>query len=62
MFRFFEVAYLVIGVISILEVIKNWETNRNRAYLFLVFGLVSVFMFFFRRHYRQKFEQRKKNQ
>ena len=62
MFRFFEVAYLVIGVISILEVVKNWEVNRNRSYLFLVFALVSVFMFFFRRHYRQKFEQRKKNQ
>ncbi|XLS28686.1 DUF6526 family protein [Flavobacteriaceae bacterium M23B6Z8] len=58
-FKIFEIVYLVIAVISIYEVITNWEINRSRAYIFVVFAVVSIFMFFFRRHYRKKFQQRK---
>jgi hypothetical protein len=35
-----------------------WETNPSRAYLFIGFAVLSVFMALFRRHYRKKFNQR----
>jgi len=60
-FRISEIIYLVIAVISFIKVFTEWEPNRNKAYLFLVFGIFSTGMFFFRRHYRKKFNQRKNN-
>nr|WP_224491610.1 DUF6526 family protein [Robertkochia marina] len=59
-FKIFEVAYLVIAVVSIYEVVMEWNNERNRAYLFLFFAVFSLFMFFFRRRYRKKFENRNK--
>ncbi|UOB18729.1 hypothetical protein [Abyssalbus ytuae] len=59
-FRIFEIAYLVIAIISFVEVFKTWSEDRNRAYLFLIFGVFSAFMFFFRRYYRNKFSNRNK--
>ncbi|WP_340199873.1 DUF6526 family protein [Ascidiimonas sp. W6] len=58
-FKIFEIVYFVIAGISIYEVVTNWSADRNRAYIFIVFAVVSIFMFFFRRHYRKKFQQRK---
>ncbi|NER14780.1 hypothetical protein GWK08_15090 [Leptobacterium flavescens] len=60
-FKFFEIIYLVVAVISIREVITQWNADRSRAYIFVAFAVVSIFMFFFRRHYRKKFEARKNN-
>lgn len=60
-FRIFEVVYLIIGVISIVEVVSKWNTDRQRSYLFLLFAVVSFFMFFFRRRYRKKFQNRQKD-
>ncbi|MDG3584056.1 MULTISPECIES: hypothetical protein [Galbibacter] len=57
-FKIFEIAYLIVAVISIVEVVQVWGTNRNRAYLFLFFAIVSLGMFFFRRYYRKKFSDR----
>ena len=57
-FKIFEFVYLAIAVISIYEVVTNWDTDRGRSYIFIAFAVVSVFMFFFRRHYRKKFRQR----
>ncbi len=62
LFRIFEIVYLAIAAISIFEVIANWNIDRTRAYIFVAFAVISIFMFFFRRHYRKKFSQRKKQQ
>lgn len=58
--KFFEFAYLVIAIISILEVIRSWGVQQERAYLFLMFAVVSVAMFFFRSYYRKRLEKRNK--
>jgi len=55
-FKIFEYAYLVIFFISSYEAYNTWGTNR--AHLFLVFAVVSIGMFLFRRNYRKKFEKR----
>ena len=59
-FKLFEIAYLVIAVVSVYEVVVEWNADRSRAYLFLFFAVVSLFMFFFRRGFRKKFENRNK--
>lgn len=60
-YRFFEYAYLIIAVFFTYEAINNWEANRDRAYLFLFFVVVAIFMFFFKRNFRKKMEERNKN-
>lgn len=59
-YRFFEYAYLIIAVFFTYEAINNWEANRERAYLFLFFVVVAIFMFFFKRNFRKKMEERSK--
>tara|TARA_B100001057_G_scaffold406159_1_gene419410 strand:- start:3870 stop:4055 length:186 start_codon:yes stop_codon:yes gene_type:complete len=53
-----EIIYWVIALISIFSVFENWIVDRNRAYLFLGFSLLSVFMALFRRHFRKKYSNK----
>ncbi|MEK9957840.1 MAG: hypothetical protein VW578_03505 [Flavobacteriaceae bacterium] len=53
-----EILYWVIAAISLYKTIGLWQSDPNRAYLFLGFCALSVFMALFRRHYRKKFNQR----
>jgi len=53
-----EILYWVIAVISIFSVFENWGFNNNRAYLFLGFSILSVFMALFRRHFRKKYSNK----
>ncbi|MFD1094168.1 hypothetical protein [Salegentibacter chungangensis] len=59
-FKYFEYAYLFIAAFFIFEAVRIWDTERNRAYLFLFFVLISIFMFFFKRRFRRKMEERNK--
>ena len=58
-YRLFEWAYLAMAAFSIYLVITNWAENRNRAYLFAFFTVVAIFMFFFKRKFRKKIEERR---
>jgi len=60
-YRLFEYAYLAMAAFSIYIVATNWAGNRNRAYLFAFFGVVAVFMFFFKRKFRKKIEAHNRN-
>jgi len=59
-YKISEIIYLCIALISIVEVFLTWNFNRNRAYIFFGFAVISVLMAFFRRHYRKKFNNQKK--
>ncbi len=59
-YKFFEYAYLVIGAFFLFESIRIWDAERGRAYLFIFFVVISIFMFFFKRRFRRKFEERNK--
>lgn len=61
LYVFFEYAYLVIAVFFAYEAVNNWSNERNRAYLFIFFVVVAIFMFFFKRNFRKKMEERNKN-
>lgn len=61
-YQLFEYAYLAMAAFSIFLVFTNWTENRNRAYLFAFFTVVAIFMFFFKRRFRKKMEERSKQQ
>ncbi len=54
-----EIIYWIIAVISIFSFFENWEINNNRAFIFLGFSILSVFMALFRRHFRKKYSKNK---
>ena len=60
-YRLFEYAYIIMAILSIYIVITYWSVDRNKAYLFAFFTIVAIFMFFFKRNFRKKIEERKKN-
>ena len=53
-----EIIYWVIAIISIFSFFENRGINDNRAYIFLVFSVLSVFMALFRRHFRRKYSKK----
>ncbi|WP_299435275.1 hypothetical protein [uncultured Maribacter sp.] len=59
--RYTEYLYLIVFFFSVYRVFTDWRIDKNSAYLFIFFAAVSIGMFFFRRNYRRKFEQRKRD-
>lgn len=60
-YRLFEYAYLVMFLLAAYAVYANWAVDRNKAYLFLGFAVLAVFMFFFKRRFRKSVEERNRN-
>ncbi|GLB54150.1 hypothetical protein NBRC110019_31910 [Neptunitalea chrysea] len=60
--KIFEIAYLVIAIISIFEVIREYINVQEINYLFLMFGVVSIGMFFFRRYMRKRIEKQRQSE
>lgn len=58
--KFFQYAYLFFAVLFTYEAIVNWNSDRNRAYMLLVIAALAVFMFFFRKRFTKKMEERNK--
>ncbi|MEO2050796.1 MAG: hypothetical protein ABGX00_03460 [Allomuricauda sp.] len=59
--RYTEYIYLAVAAISIYKIATLWSVNPKDTYIFIFFAVVSVAMFVFRRRYRKRFEQRKKD-
>ncbi|UMB60271.1 hypothetical protein MHL31_14450 [Lutibacter sp. A80] len=60
LWKIFEYGYLVIAVVFGVETVLNWNTDREKAYLLLLFSIIAVFMYFFRKRFRSRIENRKK--
>lgn len=58
--KFFQYIYLALALFCVWEAIQNWTIDRQRSYILLFFAALAVFLFFFRKHFRKKFEQRNK--
>ena len=62
-YKFIEYGYLLIAIILIVESIMHWNSNRQKAYIFLAFSILAILMYFFKKHFRRKIENNdKKNQ
>ncbi|MBU2948751.1 hypothetical protein [Zobellia uliginosa] len=59
--RYTEYLYVAVAFFSLYRIFTDWNTNRQSAYIFVFFAVVSIGMFFFRRNYRKKFEQHKQD-
>ena len=59
--RYTEYLYLGVFAFSLYRIFTDWNTDRQGAYLFVFFAVVSIGMFLFRRNYRKKFEQRERD-
>ena len=52
--------YLVFAVLFLVDMSSKWDSDRNAAYLSLFFAVLAVFMFFFRKKFKKRFEDRGK--
>ena len=58
--KFLQYAYLFFLVLFLYDAISNWNTDRGRSYMSLLFAALALFMYFFRKKYRKRFEDRGK--
>lgn len=56
--KYTEYLYLAVAIVSIYKIVTLWSVDPKEAYIFIFFAVVSIGMFFFRRRYRKRFEQR----
>jgi len=52
--------YLAFGLYFLYEGYTQWSNNQNPILSFVIAGL-AIFMFFFRRKFAKKFDERNKN-
>ena len=53
-----EWVWLVISILSLETIFSQWDENREKAYVFVIFFLLGIFMFKLRRSQRKKMEAR----
>ncbi|WP_299111067.1 hypothetical protein [uncultured Winogradskyella sp.] len=58
--KFFQYAYIFFAALFLWDAISNWSVDRSRSYMSLFFAALAVFMFFFRKRFGKKFEDRNK--
>ncbi|MDP5076647.1 MAG: hypothetical protein NWQ09_07350 [Nonlabens sp.] len=58
-YKYFQFAYLAFAILFIVSGILEYSNNANRAYMMFAMAAVAIFMFFFKRHFSRKFENKK---
>lgn len=56
--KIFQYAYLVFAVLFLYDAITKWNDGTWGAYMSLALAALSIFVFFFRRRFMKKFENR----
>ena len=51
-----EWIWIIISILSLETIISQWDENREKAYIFVIFFLLGIFMFRLRRTQRKKME------
>ena len=54
--KFFQYAYLVFAALFLYDGLVNW--GHNKAYVSFFLAALAVFMFFFRRRFMKKYDNR----
>lgn len=55
--KVFEILYLVIAVVFAYEAFNVWQSGAENLYLYIIFIVLAIFMFFFRRKTRIRREE-----
>lgn len=56
-FKYFEYGYLIVVVLFLFRAYNSWPAEPNQTYFSLFFVALALGMFFFKRHFRRKYEQ-----
>jgi len=59
--KYTQYVYLVIGLFFIYDGIAQYASNKEGYLLSFIVAAVCIFMFFFRRNFAKKFEERNKS-
>ena len=59
--KYTQYVYLVVALFFTFKAVVIWKDANDQHFLFLGMALLSVFMFFFRRKFAKKFEDRNTN-
>ncbi|ANW95236.1 hypothetical protein AXE80_02580 [Wenyingzhuangia fucanilytica] len=51
--KIIEWGYLALGVVFLVEVFTNWNTDRQKAIVSILFSALAIFMFIFKRRFRK---------
>ena len=60
--KIFQYAYIIFALLFLWDAVVNWPVDRSRSYMSLFFVALALFMFFFRKRFSKKFEDRNKQQ
>ena len=58
LFKFFQYAYLIFGILFLWDAISKYNEDGTIAYMSLLLAATAVFMFFFRKKFNKKFENK----
>ena len=58
--QFLQYAYLIFAVLFLYDAIAKWNVEGESPYLSLGLAALAIFMFFFRKKFRKRFEDRGK--
>lgn len=56
-----EIMWLVIAAVSVVEVIRLWNTPGDKKWIFAGFIVLAIFMYWFRRKQRIRMESRRQD-
>ena len=56
--KIFEFGYLIIAVLFLVEAVSSWNEDRMSSFLMLLFSVLAVFMYFFRKRFRKKMDNK----
>lgn len=59
--KYTQYAYLIAGALFLIDGAMKWQSGEANAYIILGLGVVAIGMFFFRRKFGKKFEDRGNN-
>ncbi|KAB1155426.1 hypothetical protein F7018_13215 [Tenacibaculum aiptasiae] len=60
LWKYLQYGYLVVGVIFLVEGILKWSSDKEGALIMFGFAIFITLIFFFKRHFRRKIENRNK--
>ncbi|HZW63082.1 MAG TPA: hypothetical protein VFF15_05475 [Flavobacteriaceae bacterium] len=58
-FKFFQYAYLLFALLFLYDTVTRWSEGGTRRYISLLFAVLALFMFFFKKKFNKRFEKNK---
>ena len=59
-YKLIEYGYLIIAVFLMVETFLNWQSEPQKAYIYLAFSLLALIMYFFKKNFRKRMNGRNK--